>query len=159
MKYLTLSLILFVFGSCHPKTHVFIVRHAEKVDNSRDPELSESGKMRAVKLATLLQNEDITEVYSTNYKRTIQTATPLCDLNGVAPIIYTPDSLQDLAAKLLRKTRSVLVVGHSNSTLSLLDAMGITHTLKVISEDDYSNLFKVTLSNKGKKKRLEELRF
>ncbi|MBK6392988.1 MAG: hypothetical protein IPF70_21010 [Saprospiraceae bacterium] len=55
--------------------------------------------------------------------------------------------------------KPILVVGHSNSTLSLLDAMGIQHRMKVISDDDYSNLFKVTISKKGKKKRLEELKF
>lgn len=115
--------------------------------------------MRSANLAIILKKEHITEVYSTNYKRTLQTAQPICDLIGGAPIIYTPDSLNYLAAKLISKMKPILVVGHSNSTLSLLDAMGIQHRMKVISDDDYSNLFKVTISKKGKKKRLEELKF
>ncbi|MBK9679217.1 MAG: histidine phosphatase family protein [Saprospiraceae bacterium] len=159
MKYISIFLLLIGICSCQPKTHIFIVRHAEKIDNSRDPELSESGKMRSANLAIILKKEHITEVYSTNYKRTLQTAQPICDLIGGAPIIYTPDSLNYLAAKLISKMKPILVVGHSNSTLSLLDAMGIQHSMKVISDDDYSNLFKVTISKKGKKKRLEELKF
>ena len=48
---------------------VFCVRHAEKVDASRDPQLSPDGMERAVLLATVLGDAAIERVHSSDYVR------------------------------------------------------------------------------------------
>ncbi len=155
---LLLFLPIWLVFSCQKSSQIYLVRHAEKADTTRDPDLSETGRQRAEKLASLLSNENIEHIYSTNYKRTRQTAAPLSHLNGAEILLYTPDSLNALADKLRNLEGNVLVVGHSNSTLSLMDAMGIKYSLPKIEESDYSNLFKIR--KKGKRfTGLEEMKF
>ncbi len=145
--------------ACKPRATIYVVRHAEKADSSRDPDLSEAGKIRATRLAELLKDEKITVIYSTNYKRTIQTATPLSNLTGSPIQFYTPDSLPALVNGLKELHQNALVVGHSNTTISVLDAFGLSFSGKKIEDSDYSNLFKVTTFPNSKKIRLKELKF
>ena len=63
---------------------IIIVRHAEKVDDSHNPQLSPKGKMRAQALARHLQDVGINAVYSTGYIRTIDTVSPLAKTWGSA---------------------------------------------------------------------------
>src|SRR5687767_7346778 len=58
-------------------TVVYVVRHAEKATNSpTDPDLSAAGQLRAVALKDTLSKVILSAIYTTNYKRTQQTATP-----------------------------------------------------------------------------------
>ena len=71
-----LSLHLCMIASAQ-KTTVWIVRHAEKDTafvNRQDPDLTATGQQRALDLAAYLQNEPVVKVYSTDTKRTKQTA-------------------------------------------------------------------------------------
>ncbi len=144
--------------SCQKASTIYLVRHAEKADTSRDPDLSETGQKRAEKLAGILSNENIKHIYSTNYKRTRQTVAQLGRISGAKILLYSPDTLNAFADGLRRLEGNTLVVGHSNSTLSLMDAMGIKYSIPKIEESDYSNLFKIR--KKGKRfTGLEELKF
>lgn len=154
------SILLFIFllvTACNRTITIYLVRHAEKVDDSRDPDLSEAGKQRAAILADLLKNEKIKEIYTTSFKRTIQTGTPLASMKNIKLETYKADSLKAFANQILKTKRNILVVGHSNTTISLLDALGVEHSIKKIEDNDYNNLFKLLLI--GKKKRLEELKY
>ncbi|MEX0942049.1 MAG: histidine phosphatase family protein [Pseudomonadales bacterium] len=79
-------------------TEILLVRHGESrpatpgvpfplVDGHGDPELSETGRMQAVRVAERLKQEAIDAVYVTNLRRTMETAGPLVDHLGVAPIV------------------------------------------------------------------------
>ena len=63
---------------------VILVRHAEKVDASADPLLSEPGVMRAQALAAVTAQADLTHVYSTPLQRTRLTAAPAAEAAGLA---------------------------------------------------------------------------
>ncbi|MFC5271491.1 histidine phosphatase family protein [Adhaeribacter terreus] len=66
-------------------TIVYLVRHAEKSTNHPDdPDLNAAGKARAEALKEILLNKDISAIYSTNYKRTKQTAEPLAKARNLA---------------------------------------------------------------------------
>ena len=99
---------------------LYLVRHAEKhSDGSRDPALTESGTTRSVRLANWFQNKDITQIWSSDYKRTRDTAMPLVTGLGLELSIYDPRNLPYLVEKLLHNQRTVLIVGHSNTTPEL----------------------------------------
>lgn len=156
--FLFLSVVLSLI-SCHPGSTIYLVRHAEKADSTRDPDLSEAGLARAGRLANLLKDEKIQTIYSTNYKRTIQTATPLSDLIHQPILFYAPDTLPALIKKVWLSNQNTLVVGHSNTTVSALTAFGLAFSGKKIEENDYSNLFKITTYPNSKKLKLKELKF
>jgi len=145
--------------ACKPATTIYLVRHAEKADSSRDPDLSEAGRLRAISLANLLKDEKISLIYSTNYKRTIQTATPLSELTGKPILFYSPDTLPRLVEALKKQQQPALVVGHSNTTISMLDAFGLSFSGKKIEENDYTNLFKIAANPRNGKIKFEELKF
>ncbi len=142
-----------------PKTtRIYLVRHAEKVDDSRDPELSDAGKERAQHLAERLKDAEITFVYTTPYIRTRDTARPtakavmqeLREFNppepGDAAEAWAKQLLQDAAGA------NVLVVAHSGradqrgSVPSLVQALG-GEEVATITDAEYFNLYIVTITS------------
>ena len=101
---------------------VFLVRHAEKAEDSRDPELSRPGHARAAELAVLLGDRGIEHVHSTDFIRTRDTAGPVAATLGVE--LYDPSDLPAFAARLGRDGGRHLVVGHSNTTPPLVELLG-----------------------------------
>ncbi len=132
------------------QTTVWIVRHAEKDlknPSDKDPALSLDGQDRAKDLASLLLPQRILAVYSTPFKRTMQTAEPTAYGHGVKVQTYDPADPASLVATVLRqhKNGSVVIVGHSNTVLELVEAFGIKRPIPVINDDDYNYLFTVTV--------------
>ncbi len=102
----------------------YLVRHAEKVDDSRDPALSPAGEARARELARILGNAGITHVWSTDFQRTRHTAAPIAAALGLQVRTYNPSDLAGFAAELRRTPGRHLVVGHSNTTPGTVEALG-----------------------------------
>lgn len=121
---------------------IFLVRHAEKVDDakSKDPELSEAGRARAERLATLLKDAAITSVYVTDTKRTQQTAGPISRAANIKPQIVPAADTAALLAKLKQDPGNVLVVAHSNTIPEIIKGLGVAESLE-LPESDYDNLF------------------
>lgn len=136
--------------STQAQTTVWIVRHAEKdLKNPSDPDpaLSLDGQDRAKDLATLLLPKRVLAVYSTPFKRTRQTAEPTAYGHGVIVQTYDPADPAALAASVLRQHKggSVLIVGHSNTVLELVEAFGIKRPMPALSEDRYDYVFTLTV--------------
>ena len=125
-----------------PGFQIFLVRHAEKAsDGTKDPDLNQSGLARAKRLANHLESAGITKIYSTDYKRTRQTAAPLAALKGIEVEIYKTD-LEDISNLLKdHKVGNVLVVGHSNTTPKLMNKVLKEERFESLDEKDYDNLF------------------
>jgi broad specificity phosphatase PhoE len=111
---------------------VYAVRHAERADDGLpsdammgdDPPLSAAGLERAVALADLLAHAGLTHVHTTDYQRTRQTAGPVSDATGIALDLYDPADVAALARRLLATPGTHLVVGHSDTTPELVEALG-----------------------------------
>ena len=90
-----------------PHLTVYLVRHAEKVlDGTRDPALTPAGHRRADALADLLHGVELTQVHTTNYRRTRETALPTARRRGIKKATaYTGDDLADVAQKNHRARR------------------------------------------------------
>jgi phosphohistidine phosphatase SixA len=133
---------------------IFVVRHAERADSAAgaapmmnsDPELSDKGKARAEALAAVLKDAGITAIYTTQYKRTVNTAAPLATALGIKPIVVDARDAAGLIGK-LKGGGNALVVGHSNTVGPLLQQLGISETINV-GDDDYDNLFVVVRDDK-----------
>jgi len=155
LKALFICLLLSNFDALAQNTTIWLVRHAEKsaTDTSKtDPTLSNVGQRRAEALAKELKREDIKAIFVTPLKRTGLTTRPLAVRKKILPRVYTGDP-KPFAAAVVRnfKGKKVLVVGHSNTVMQLLDAFGVETPFPQLDEGDYDMLFKVTISDNGKK--------
>ncbi|MEO5647606.1 MAG: phosphoglycerate mutase family protein [Chitinophagaceae bacterium] len=144
--------------SCKSTT-IYLVRHAEKNAQPTDnPHLTDEGKTRAIILRDLLKDKDVRHIYSTNYHRTMETATPLSSSTGVNIEIYKNDTLGKFLNKIKALSGNVLIVGHSNTAITMLDSLRLTHTIKSIPDNDYDNLFIILVKN-GRVKNLTESKY
>lgn len=143
-----LMVTAFMTFSVQAQTSVWIVRHAEKdMKNPSDPDpgLSIDGQERAKDLDALLRPQRLLAVYATPFKRTMQTAQPTAYGHGLTVETYDTTDLAAFAASVLRKHKggSVLVVGHSNTILEIVEAFGIRRPVPAVGEDVYDYVFNV----------------
>ena len=129
-------------------TTVILVRHAEKAGPTGDVPLSETGHARAKELARVLAGANVTAVLSTPYDRTRSTAKPLAEAMGLQ-VVETPAGKtypQDVVAKIKKEHAggTVVVVGHSNTTVDVLKELGISDA-KPIADSQYDDLYIVTI--------------
>ncbi|MBT8296219.1 MAG: histidine phosphatase family protein [Gramella sp.] len=109
-----------------PVSTYYLIRHAEKDrsdSSNRNPDLKKEGLARAKKWAEVLQEVDFDAIYSTNYHRTMQTAKPLADLNKLEIMQYDAGKLFDENFANATVGKTVLVVGHSNTTPQFANAI------------------------------------
>src|SRR6476620_9144171 len=131
---------------------IFLVRHAEKA-GGEDPDLTETGRARAESLATALKDAGITAIYTSEVKRTQQTAAPLAKALHLEPTMIAAKDRAALVAKLQSSSGNALVVGHSNTIPEIIKALGIAAPI-TIADNDYDNLFVVLLEEKPRLIRL-----
>ncbi|HEA15397.1 MAG TPA: histidine phosphatase family protein [Pseudoalteromonas prydzensis] len=145
MKYVLASLILLfaVNLSAAPDT-VFLFRHSEKL-TGKDPQLSDAGKQRAQQLVSLLSKVQPNAIFSTDYNRTIETATPLAEYFDMPIETYEPGDLAKFKQTVLAQSGVVVVVGHSNTTAKLAEliAQVIVEKMPETEFDRYFILQKV----------------
>jgi phosphohistidine phosphatase SixA len=124
---------------------VYLVRHAEKLDDSRDPPLNDAGRLRVDALVRTLQDAGITHVWSTAFRRTRATAAPVAARLGLAVAPYDPADLGAVAAGLRATPGRHLVVGHSNTTPALVRALG-GDPMGDISDAEYDRLYLLVIA-------------
>lgn len=137
------------FSSARAETVVVLVRHGEKVDESRDADLSPTGRSRAQALAAMLKDAGIAAVYSTDYIRTRETVRPTAELTSKPIEVYDGDGLGAFAKTLVSRGGRALVVGHSDTTPELVQLLGGEPGAPIAS-DEYDRLYILTLSADGK---------
>jgi phosphohistidine phosphatase SixA len=129
---------------------VILTRHAERADGAAtmsapgqapvDPQLSVAGEARAQKLATMLADAGITTMFTTEFRRTKDTAAPLAARLKLTPEVVAASKAADLIAKITAKaTDIVFVVGHSNTVPEIIKALG--GPAVTIGDSEYDNLF------------------
>lgn len=128
---------------------IYLVRHAEKVaDGTSDPALTAEGEARAAWIADYMADKGLKAVYSTNYKRTRDTAAPSSATAGVEIQLYDPRKLQEFAESLKSLEGPVLVVGHSNTT-PILAGLLVGEKYEELDESIYDHIYVVTLHDDG----------
>jgi 2,3-bisphosphoglycerate-dependent phosphoglycerate mutase len=122
-------------------TTYYLVRHAEKDRTDKtnsNPELTQKGMQRAVQWS---------QVYSTNYKRTVSTAKPTAIEKDLEVQFYNPREPYSVDFRKATSGKTVLVVGHSNTTPQFVNAIIGENKYPQIQDDNNSNLYVVTLVN------------
>lgn len=132
-----------------PATTIYLVRHGEKdlTPGLADPPLTTAGEARARLLAQRLTRRHPVALFTTDTRRTRATLAPLAQATGLTPQAYSAKEQAALATRLAQEYagKTVVVVGHSNTLLPLLTAMGVGPLPAEIRDEQYDLLFKVTL--------------
>ena len=149
MKALALFLLVFLAASiASAQPVVIIVRHAEKAANGgSDPDLSSAGRARADELARILRDSGITAIFTSEFKRTQETAAPSATSIGVTATVIPAKDTAALAAKLHQLNGNALVVGHGDTIPNIIKALGIDSPIN-IPDEDYSEFLIVTVGDK-----------
>lgn len=130
---------------------IFLVRHAERAAATPaqpaqksmmadDPPLSAAGQARAAKLAALLASADVKQIFTTEYRRTRETAAPLAAKLKLQPVMSAAKDPDPLVERVLQLKANVLIVGHSNTLPDLLKKLGVKQPV-TIGDDEYDSLF------------------
>ena len=146
-KNLLILALLFLnisFGQQNITTYYFI-RHAEKVDNSQNPDLSETGLKRASLWNNIFSEVDFDEIYSTDYKRTLQTASPTATTKKIEIKLYNPKTINIESFKKETLGKKVLIVGHSNTTPKFVNDIINQQLFSDIEDETFGNLYIVTI--------------
>ena len=95
----------------------------------------------------VFSNVNFDFIYSTNYNRTIETATPTAKRNDLEVLFYNPRELFDEYFKKKTKGKTVLVVGHSNTTPLFVNKIIGSDKYSTIDDLNNANLYIVTISS------------
>ena len=144
---------LAAFHTIWAEPFVVIVRHAEKIDNSKDPDLSSAGQARAERLVQMLKDAKITAIFTSELKRTQETAAPLSKSKGVIPTVVSAKDYATLISKLREVQGGALVVGHGNTIPDIVKALGVDTPVQ-IADDDYTDLLIIDLEDHARMLRL-----
>jgi 2,3-bisphosphoglycerate-dependent phosphoglycerate mutase len=147
------AILLFTLSAVAASPIIFVVRHAEKAADGNDPDLSAAGQQRAEELARILKDAEIAAIFTTEFKRTQETAAPTAKELHISPTVIPANQIPTLVEKLRSLKGNGLVVGHGNTIPDLLKALGVETRVK-IPENDYTDLFVITMANKPKLLRL-----
>ena len=130
----------------------YLIRHAEKVrtdKSDKDPKLNEYGMLRAIKWQEYFSDKNISKIYSTNYKRTLETVKPIQESSDIIPIIYSPSDIDYKNFIMSNKTEVVLIVGHSNTIPNFVNGLISENVYSQIDDLNNSNLYVVNICESG----------
>ncbi|RAJ17140.1 SixA phosphatase family protein [Olleya aquimaris] len=131
-------------------TTYYFIRHAEKNRSdatNKNPDLTTKGKRRAKLWQRHFKNKKLDAIYSTNYNRTLATARPTAEDQNLTITIYDPRNIDYQEFKNQTKGQSVLVVGHSNTTPSFVNAIINQEKYQDIDDSINYKLFIVTITD------------
>ncbi len=150
-----LLVVVMLLTACSTTT-VYLVRHAEKVDETDSTDLSPVGQRRAQVLADTLANRHIDSIFTTPFRRTRQTAEPLARRFAIRPVSYAPKPGGVIVNRIKRVgAKTVLIVAHSNTLLEIARGLGAKPTLPTIEPGDYDNLLILHIKRRPFGKRVD----
>jgi broad specificity phosphatase PhoE len=126
---------------------VILVRHADPAAGGADPSLSPAGVHRAGVLAKMLADAGITAIFTSELRRTKETAKPLASLLNIVPVVIANDATA-AANQIKAAGKRVLVVGHSNTVPEFIHALAGPANV-VINPIEFDRLFVLEMPAHG----------
>ena len=153
-----LALCLIGSAAAQNKT-IILVRHAEKdasaTADKNDPVLTSEGKERAKRLADVIKKYKPGAIYSTDLKRTRDTAAPMAARRKLQVQTYDPRKPADLVDTIIKsKTKRFLVVGHSNTIPGLANLIGKKELFKNLDDAEHGAIWIIRIKD-GQVRRTE----
>jgi broad specificity phosphatase PhoE len=130
------------------QTTYYLIRHAEKDRTNpedENPKLEEAGLLRAQKWVEIFSEVSLDAVYSSDFKRTMQTATPIAEGKNIKITTYDPHGIYETDFKEVTKGKNILVVGHSNTIPKLVNYLIEEEKYADIEDSVDGNLYIVTV--------------
>ncbi len=138
---------------------IILVRHAEKIDDSADPDLSPAGRERAERLVRAIGKFRPGAFFATNFKRTRDTLAPLAAKRSKQIEIYDPRQPQTLVDQIMKSSiKRFIVSGHSNTIPSLANLITKKELFKNLSDSEYSVIWLIKMKQ-GKVTKFELLEY
>jgi broad specificity phosphatase PhoE len=157
--YIAIAVGLAWFFESQATTTIIFVRHAEQDRSAGDnPGLSAAGKRRVAELTRQLVDADVVAgidaIYSTPYRRNLETAQPLSEALNLPINEYDPDDNEAVLTTILKnhKGKIILVVAHSNTVPTLIADLGASKKVPPIARDEFDNIFIISIPWFGKTK-------
>jgi phosphohistidine phosphatase SixA len=134
-----LASIVFSVFSLHATT-IILVRHAEKAGPTGDVPLTEAGHRRAAVLANVLTDTRLTAVYTSEFRRTQETAAPVLKAKNIEAKIIKAADLDGLVnlLKAAAPSDTILVLTHSDRLPMIAEKLGVK--VAPLADTEYSRL-------------------
>lgn len=116
-------------------TTYYLIRHAEKDrtnPDDKDPNLHKDGLERAQNWAAIFSEIELDAIYSSDFKRTQQTAKPIAESRNFPVNSYDPQEVYKTNFFETTEGMQVFVVGHSNTIPAFANF--------VLGEERYENI-------------------
>lgn len=122
-------------------TTIFLIRHAEKQDDTKNTDLSAEGFERAENWKKYFENTPIDAFYSSGFQRARHTCQPMAFSRDKNITIYK-NHLMDLK-KIIAENRgkTILIVGHSNRIPTFINSLLGEEKYPEILESEFGNLY------------------
>ena len=163
--YTAIAIGLAWFFESQATTTIIFIRHAEKAAMPEaNPGLSDAGVRRVTELTRQLVDADVVAgidaIYATPFLRSQETARPVADELDLPINTYDAADTELVLETILKnhKGKIILVVGHSNTVPQLIYNLGASKKVPPIHEDEYDNIYIVSIPWFGKTKTIR-LRF
>lgn len=159
---LCFGILLSVASFAQNATHVWIVRHAEKQTTDKkddNPGLSEAGLQRAEDLKIYLSKKKIQHIFTTPYKRCEETVAPIAENFDLGVEYYKPQDTAFISKRVNQNLQGkrILIVGHSNTVMPIIEILKGYTPFKELKEDDYDFIFYLKI--KGNKTKVKTAHF
>ena len=146
---LILAFSLFSLASyAQEVTTYYFIRHAEKLrinKQDRNPRLNQDGVKRAEGWKDVFSTVKFDAIYSTDYNRTKLTAEPTAKSQNLSILLYDPRNMYSESFQFNTKGKTILVVGHSNTTNAFANKVLGENKYPQIDDSNNSNLYIVTV--------------
>ncbi len=157
--YTAIAIGLAWFFESQATTTMIFVRHAERaLEPADNPGLNADGQRRVSELTRQLVDADVVAgidaIYSTPFRRTLETAQPLATALGLDINQYDPADNEAVLAEILKrhKGKIILIVGHSDTVPTLIADLGASKKVPAIAHSEYDNIYIVSIPWFGKTK-------
>lgn len=146
-KYFLLLFLVVQLSFAQDKTTtIYFIRHAEKVDSSKNPNLSTLGLERAAHWSEIFSDINFDAIYSTDFTRTKETARPTATNKKIDITLYDAKKIDFQKFKIDNLGKTVLVVGHSNTIPDFVNKLINQDVYLSIENEVFGNLYIVTLT-------------